>query len=84
MREIIQKMAGENIKSRNKQQNKKNDRITQIKKLSGLNEDFSGEKKIYINKPKDVEKFYHALVKAFEDEGETLNTIKGIFKKVIY
>lgn len=84
MREIIQKIAGESTKWSNSEQNKKTDEITRLKNLSGLQEDFSGEKKIYIHKAKDIEKFYAALVHALEKDSRALDIIKDVFNRVIY
>jgi len=84
MKEIILERAGESQKRTLTEQNKKNDGISYLKKISGIEEEFLGEKKIYINKPKDIEKFYYSLVKAFEGNAESLAIVKDIFRKVVY
>lgn len=83
MREIIQKIAGEHSKKSATASKKNNREISYLKNLSGLYEDFE-EEKIYIKDSSDVEKFYTALIEAFEYDTEALNIVKDIFNKVIY
>lgn len=84
MRELIQEMAGEHKKGSSIKHEKESGNITYIKKLSGLEEEYPEENKIYIHKPKDIEKFYYVLIKTFENNGEAINIIKNVFNKVIY
>lgn len=84
LKEIIQEMAGESKKSSNFEQKEKSKEVEYMKKLSGLQEDFSEDKKIYIHKPKDIEKFYSALAIELKDNVDALNTLKDVFKKIVY
>lgn len=83
MKEMLQEMAGERRGSLKKQFKSKNDITSHLRNLSGLHEEF-GEDAIYIHESRDVEKFYSALIEAFEGNKEATNIVKDIFSTVRY
>lgn len=83
MREIIQQIAGESKKSRHTALFSENSEITNLKKNSGLYEEF-GREKIYINEAKDIEKFYYALIEALDKDQEAKNTVREVFNRTVY
>lgn len=80
MKKELQNMAGVSLSEMSSL--KKDNKVTSadyIKKMSGINE---GTDDITINEKRDIDKIYLKLLEKFEDDTDTINSIKEVFSNV--